>query len=79
MGIAFAVFNNSGTMQVSSDLFINIVSGIAISFIAIYLINAEVNPSCPELFWHLSESISLATSYGYVGDRKMFRFDLFPM
>ena len=60
MGITFAVFNNSGTMPVLSDLFINIVSGIAISFF-ISLINAEVNPSCPELFLRLSESISLET------------------
>ena len=59
-------------MPVLSDLFINIVSGIAISF-CISLINAEVNPSCPELFLRLSESISFATSYGSVGDRNMFR------
>ena len=63
-------------MPILSDLFINIVSGIAISFF-ISLINAEVNPSCPALFLRLSETISLATSYGYVGDWNMFRFDLF--
>ena len=52
--MTFTVFNNSGIMPVLSDLFINIVSGIAISFF-ISLINAEVNPSCPELFLRLSE------------------------
>ena len=69
--MTFAILSDSGTIPVDKDLFINIVTGSEISYL-ISLINVGVIPSCPELFFLLSESINLGTSYGSVGAQNMF-------